>query len=61
MRRLQSRRLIFIYIIRCCFEYKINLKLLKAGHSLPEGLVIMGKLVDLWEENKKGDLYRTDK
>lgn len=36
---------------------KHNRKLLKAGKMAPERVEMMGKLVDLWEENKRKNQY----
>lgn len=37
---------------------KHNRKLLKAGKMAPERVEMMGKLVDLWEENKRKNQYQ---
>ena len=37
---------------------KHNRKLLKAGKMAPERVEMMGKLVDLWEENKHINQYK---
>lgn len=36
---------------------KHNRKLLKAGKMAPERVEMMGKLVDLWEENKRKNQF----
>jgi hypothetical protein len=37
---------------------KHNRKLLKAGKMAPERVEMMGKLVELWEENKRKNQYQ---
>ena len=36
---------------------KHNRKLINAGKMVPERVEMMGKLVDLWEESKRGNQY----